>query len=266
MCHLRKMTVFFVVLFILGLQPFCGTGKAPFGLDRMQVCQSVWAAAPESEDDQEEDDTLPESASPYWAPDPLEPLNRFFFAFNDKVYFWFWKPLAQIYGIFIPPGIRTGVTNAFQNIKFPSRFVNCILQGKFRSAGIEAERFLINSTLGLGGFFEFAGPQFNLSPQDEDTGQTLAHYGMKPVMYLVIPILGPSTLRDGIGLVGDTFLNPMYYIPQELWVGFAMRGGVIVNNLSFRIGEYEDFKEAALDPYISMRQAFFQYRYNELLK
>jgi phospholipid-binding lipoprotein MlaA len=202
-----------------------------------------------------------------FAPDPLEPLNRVIFQFNDKVYFWFLKPVSQVYGIFIPPGLRTCIRNGFDNLRFPTRFVNNVLQGKFKAAGIETGRFVINSTLGFAGFFEIAARDFCLPPPaDEDTGQTLGFYGMKPYLYIVLPILGPSTLRDSLGLAGDTFLNPLYYLPRDLWVGFAIRGGIIVNNTSLRIGEYEDFKEAALDPYASMRQAFLQYRQNEILR
>ena len=89
---------------------------------------------------------------------------------------------------------------------------------------------------------------------------------MKPYLYIVLPILGPRRFGTRFGLAGDAFLNPLFYLPQDLWVGVAIRGGIIVNNTSLRIGEYEDFKEAALDPYASMRQAYMQYRQNEILK
>jgi phospholipid-binding lipoprotein MlaA len=215
----------------------------------------------------EEPEPFAEATRGEYAPDPLERLNRGIFYFNDKVYFWFLKPVSQIYGVFIPPGLRTCIRNGFDNLKFPTRFVNNVLQGKFKAAGIETGRFLINSTFGFAGFFEIAARDFCLPPPvDEDTGQTLGFYGMKPYLYIVLPILGPSTLRDSLGLAGDAFLNPLFYLPQDLWVGFAIRGGIIVNNTSLRIGEYEDFKEAALDPYASMRQAYMQYRQNEILK
>jgi phospholipid-binding lipoprotein MlaA len=215
----------------------------------------------------EEPEPFAETAKVEYAPDPLERLNRGIFYFNDKVYFWFLKPVSQIYGIFIPPGLRTCIRNGFDNLKFPTRFVNNVLQGKFKAAGIETGRFLINSTLGFAGFFEIAGRDFCLPPPvDEETGQTLGFYGMKPYLYIVLPLLGPSTLRDSLGLAGDAFLNPLFYVPQHLWVGVAIRGGIIVNNTSLRIGEYEDFKAAAIDPYASMRQAYIQYRQNEILK
>jgi phospholipid-binding lipoprotein MlaA len=265
MKHWRIPTIALIFLLVLETLP-CLTGPWPPALPA-GFHSFAWAATTsEGYSYLEESEPFSDQSSTESVPDPLEFWNRGVFAFNDKVYFWFLKPVSQLYGIFIPPGIRTGIRNGFENVKFPVRFVNCLLQGKFRSASVETGRFLINSTIGMGGFFEVASRDFDLHPQFEDTGQTLAFYGMKPLMYVVWPILGPSTMRDSIGLGADTFLNPMYYLPSELWVGFAMRGGVIINNLSFRIGEYEDFKAAALDPYASMRQAYLQYRYNEILQ
>jgi phospholipid-binding lipoprotein MlaA len=224
-----------------------------------------------SMENEEEAEPFKEASKVEYAPDPLEPMNRAFFVFNDKLYFWFLKPVSQIYGIFIPPGIRTCIKNGFDNLRFPTRFVNNVLQGKFKAAGIETGRFLINSTFGFAGFFEAAGRDFALPPPpDEDTGQTLGFYGLKPGFYLVIPVLGPSSLRDGFGLAGDTFLNPLYYLPYftslGMWDTVGIRAGMVVNNASLRIGEYEDFKKAALDPYASMRQAYLQNRQNEILK
>jgi phospholipid-binding lipoprotein MlaA len=219
------------------------------------------------DEDYEDIELAAEASTTEYAPDPLERMNRAFFQFNDKLYFWFLKPVSQVYGTFIPPGLRTCIRNGFDNLRFPTRFVNNVLQGKFKAAGIETGRFVINSTLGFAGFFEIAARDFDLSPPaDEDTGQTLGFYGLKPGFYMVWPVFGPSTVRDSFGLAGDGFLNPLYWIPGELWLGAAIRGGIIVNNTSLRIGDYEDFKKAALDPYVSMRQAYLQYRENDILK
>jgi phospholipid-binding lipoprotein MlaA len=202
-----------------------------------------------------------------YAPDPLEGLNRVLFHFNDKLYFWLLKPVSQIYGIFIPPGVRVCIRNGFDNLKYPTRFVNNVFQGKFKAAGIETARFVINSTLGLAGLFEMASREFNLAPPaDEDTGQTLAFFGLKPGFYIVWPVLGPSTVRDSVGLGGDTLLNPLFWVPRDFWIGAVIRGGILVNNTSLRIGDYEEFKKAALDPYVSMRQAYLQYRDNEIFR
>ncbi len=105
-------------------------------------------------ENEEDAEPFAEASRTEYAPDPLEPLNRVAFQFNDKFYFWLLKPVSQIYGIFIPPGLRVCIRNGFDNLRFPSRFVNNVLQGKFKAAGIETGRFLINSTLGFAGFLK----------------------------------------------------------------------------------------------------------------
>lgn len=223
------------------------------------------AAAVGGENDEDFDPFAAETSKTEYAPDPLERMNRAFFLFNDKLYFWFLKPAAQVYGTFIPPGLRTCIRNGFENLRFPCRFVNNALQGKFRAAGIETGRFLINSTLGFAGFFEIAGRDFDLAPPpEEDTGQTFGFYGLKPGFYIVWPVFGPSTVRDTFGLAGDTALHPLFWLPEHYWVSAAIKAGQTVNDTSLRIGEYEDFKKAALDPYVSMRQAYLQNRENEI--
>ena len=231
--------------------------------------QEMAFGAPETTiaEDEEEPEPFKTDVKHEDAHDPLEKMNRAIFVFNDKFYFWFLKPVAQIYGVFAPPGVRTCIKNGFENLRFPTRFLNNLLQGKFKAAGIETGRFLINSTMGFGGLFEIASLHFDLNPPPtEDTGQTLGFYGLKPGFYLVLPFWGPSSLRDGFGLAGDAALSPLFYIPGELWMGVVLRAGESMNNTSLKIGEYEDFKKAALDPYVSMRQAWLQYRKNEIQK
>jgi len=196
--------------------------------------------------------------------DPLEGLNRGIFKFNDKLYFWFLKPVSSAYATVTPQGIRVAVRNAFHNVAMPIRFVNCALQGKGRAMGTELARFVINSALGLGGLIDFASREYNLNPHDEDTGQTLGVYGMKPVLYIVWPVFGPSSVRDTLGMAGDYFLNPLYYLSPDYYVSAALKAGKTVNDTSLRLGEYEDFKKSALDPYISMRDAYLQYRADEI--
>ena len=237
------------------------------GLSSLANAASPSVAPAENQENDEEFEPFAETTKIEYAPDPLESMNRVFFQVNDKLYFWFLKPVSQIYGTFIPPGIRICIRNGFDTLRHPSRFVNNVLQGKFKAASIETGRFIINSTLGFAGFFEMASREFDLHPPaDEDTGQTLGFYGLKPGFYIVWPVFGPSTVRDSIGLGGDAVLNPLWWIPHDLWVSAVIRTGIIVNNTSLRIGEYEDFKKAAMDPYASMRQAYLQYRENDILK
>ncbi|MGV8074518.1 MAG: VacJ family lipoprotein [Syntrophobacteraceae bacterium] len=193
--------------------------------------------------------------------DPLEPLNRVFFKFNDKLYFWFMKPLAKTYAAIVPEGLRIGIRNAFDNVLFPVRLVNNALQGKFAQAGGEVARFVINSTIGFVGMVDVANRDFGLPPHDEDLGQTFGHYGMKPVIYLDLPFLGPSSLRDSIGSIGDTALDPIFWATyNDLPAGAGVRVGKAMNNTSLMIGEYEDLKKSALDPYIALRDAYLQNR------
>ena len=198
--------------------------------------------------------------------DPLYYFNKGMYHFNDKLYFWLLKPLAKGYKAITPDIFREGVSNFFYNLMMPIRFVNCILQGKGNAAANEFTRFVINSTIGVLGLGDPASqyPLLNLS-DDEDLGQTFAKYGIGNGFFLVWPILGPSTLRDFIGWMGDAYLNPITYIdPFE--AELAVRGFNLVNKTSFHIGEYEALKEASVDPYVAMRNSYLQYREQKIRK
>jgi len=195
--------------------------------------------------------------------DPLEGLNRIMFGINDILYFWVAKPVTQVYKGVVPEPVRISVDNFFHNLTTPIRFVNCHLQGKVYSADIELKRFLINTTSGILGFGDPARDKKGLEPVEEDLGQTLAVHGFGNGFYMVLPLLGPSTLRDSLGLVGDQFLNPVRYVePWEVSIGIS--GARAVNEDSFHIGEYETFKSSAIDPYVAMRQAYIQYRTKQI--
>jgi phospholipid-binding lipoprotein MlaA len=195
-------------------------------------------------------------------PDPVEPMNRAFFKFNDKLYFWVLKPVASGYKAIVPEDARIGVRNFFSNLSTPVRLVNCLLQAKFKGAGNEVFRFLLNSTFGLAGFLDLAKRDFNVEKEDRDFGQTLGVWGMGPSFYLNWPILGPSSPRDTIGFIGDLAFDPRTYVFNAPWnyVAAGAKPMEAINNTSFMIGEYEDFKKAALDPYVAMRNAYFQHR------
>jgi len=191
--------------------------------------------------------------------DPVAPLNRAMFYFNDKLYFWVLKPVAKGYKYVVPTPVRVGVKNFFYNLITPVRLANCVLQGKFRSAGVEIQRFVINSTAGMLGFADLAQNNPDLTAGEEDLGQTFGTYGVGNGFYIVWPFLGPSTLRDTVGMAGDLFLNPAHYVqPAEAALGITAYEKV--NNTSFHIGDYEAIKEASLDPYSAIRDAYVQYR------
>ncbi|MBF0229518.1 MAG: VacJ family lipoprotein [Desulfamplus sp.] len=191
--------------------------------------------------------------------DPLYWFNYAMFSFNDKLYFWVLKPVAQGYKFITPTKLRNGLKNFFHNTLFPVRFVNNILQGKGEQALLEAQSFVINT---VGGGLGFATPSdyiFGIKSYEEDMGQTLGQYSLKEGFYLVLPLIGPSTLRDTVGFAGDFFLSPTSYIEStELAAGVGALEQV--NGVSFRIGDYESLKKAALDPYVALKDAYIQMR------
>ncbi len=191
--------------------------------------------------------------------DPLYPFNKAMYHVNDKFYFWILKPVAQGYRAIVPEDVRLSVGNLFDHISTPIRFVNNLLQMRIRDAGKELVRFLYNSTAGVCGLVDAAKTDIGLGQQDEDLGQTFGRYGVGHGIYLVLPFLGPSSLRDAAGRAGDRFLNPVHYVdPAEASVGITVYDKV--NETSFRIGDYEDLKKSAIDPYVSLRDAYLQYR------
>lgn len=195
--------------------------------------------------------------------DPLEPFNRVMFVFNDKLYFWVMKPVAQGYSFVVPEPARVAVGRFFANIFTPIRLVNSVLQLKFRHAGTELTRFAINSTVGILGFTDPARDHWGIYTHEEDFGQTIGRYGSGPGFFITWPILGPSSARDTIGLVGDTFLNPFTYLfAAEPVAGMAVKGYEVVNTTSLNIGVYEDLKKDAIDPYTFLRDAYHQHREN----
>jgi phospholipid-binding lipoprotein MlaA len=216
-------------------------------------------------DDEPEADFFDEGDEPVAAmpeplvADPLAPFNRAMFVVNDKLYFWCLKPLARGYRAVTPSFFRTGVKNAFHNIAMPIRFVSNVLQGKIKGAGTELTRFVVNTTVGVAGLWDPAEHWLELKPYEEDLGQTLGVYGVGNGFYIVWPFLGPSTLRDSVGMAGDMFLDPLYYVdPNELSYGLSALK--LINNTTFRLGDYEAVKAASLDPYVMIRDFYIHHR------
>ena len=201
-------------------------------------------------------------------PDPIEGVNRAFFTFNDRLYFWALKPVASGYKAVAPELVRVCVRNFFSHVTTPVRLVNCLFQADVKCAGIETTRFLLNTAFGFAGFFDSAKTGFNLEKQDRDFGQTLGIWGMGPVFYIDLPIIGPSSLRDFLGYAVDVSLDPRTYLAiYFVTLGYANTGGWIldkVNEASLSLGQYEDFKKAALDPYIALREAYSQNRQSKI--
>lgn len=203
----------------------------------------------------EDDDQLD-----YMVADPLEGFNRVMFHVNDKLYFWAVKPIAKGYGAVVPEPARVGLKNFIYNLKAPVRIINNILQGKGQGAEAEVARFLYNTTVGVLGFGNPARKHAGLDPPDVDLGQTLGRWGFGPGFFLMIPAIGPSTLRDTAGMVGDFYLNPINYYVDSFAISFAIWAGTSINDVSLRIGDYETLKNAALDPYQAFRNGYMQLR------
>jgi phospholipid-binding lipoprotein MlaA len=205
------------------------------------------------------EDPFGEATPPPSIADPLEPVNRVLFVVNDKAYFWVLKPVAQGYRAVVPEFLRISVRNFFSNIAMPIRFVNNLLQGKIRNSGVELLRFTLNTALGFGGLFDPAKDDYSLEPRQEDLGQTFGRYGLGHGLYIVLPLLGPSSLRDATGLFGDSFLDPVNYVSDSEYV-IGAKALKAENEISLTIGEYEDLKKSAIDPYVAIRDAYSQYR------
>jgi len=155
--------------------------------------------------------------------------------------------------------VRVSVGNFFSNLAAPIRVVNNSLQGKIGPAGGELMRFIINTTVGIGGLFDPATRYAAIPESDEDFGQTLGRYGIGAGPYLVLPLVGPSNARDGLGWAVDLFLDPLPYLASgvEYW---AAKGTNIVNTVSLDKDTYEGIKRDALDPYLFVRDAYAQHR------
>ena len=205
--------------------------------------------------------------------DPFAGFNRAMFVFNDKLYFWVLKPVASGYRVVVPTPVRVSVKDFFFNLLGPVRLVNCLFQGKWRSAEGEFCRFVVNTTAGCLGLLNVVRDKPSFNPPEEDFGQTLGHYRVGNGFYIIWPLFGPSTLRDSVGSVGDWALNPVSFMQLvnvdagELTstttnvIAYSVR---VVNDTAFRIGDYETLKNSALDPYEAFRNAYIQNRLSKI--
>jgi len=206
--------------------------------------------------------------------DPWERLNHTTFRFNDSLTIHAVKPIAHGYEHIVPQTVRTSLSNFFDNLDFPIRFGNDVLQGRFVRSGQEAGKFLVNSTVGVGGLFRISDHVSSLADvPPEDFGLTLGHWGVSTGPYLVVPLLGPTTVRDLTGYAGDFALNPLnwYLIFSNHRlisnaVGYSISASRFVVRSPGAVRTYEQMKEAAVDPYISVRQAYLSHRAAQLEK
>ena len=192
--------------------------------------------------------------------DPLEPLNRGIYTFNEGLDTVIMKPLAEVYRGVIPQIVRTGISNVFSNLNDVIVALNNLLQGKLTNAASDVARIMVNSTVGVLGVIDVAS-KAGLEKHDEDFGQTLGYWGVGDGPYLVLPLLGPRTLRDSAGLIVDYRADPVTYIDpsHDRNIATATR---IVSRREELLGASKVLDIAALDPYEFLRDAYLQRRRN----
>ncbi len=188
-------------------------------------------------------------------PDPIQGFNRGMFTFNDKMYYYALRPTAKGMAFVMPKQSRVCLKNFFYNIFMPKRALNCLFQGRGADLGVELWRFIINSTAGIGGLFDPASSIFVLPTYPEDTGLTFGNYGAGPGFYLTIPVLGPSSGRDGTGSIFDFAMDPLTYVGIP---GIRLLEGII--KISLDPDAYDEIKAASLDPYVAIRNGYLQNR------
>jgi ABC-type transporter lipoprotein component MlaA len=199
---------------------------------------------------------LPESV-----PDPIEPFNRMMWDFNQAAMKDVVKPSAKVYRFIVRRPLRSGIGNFGKNITYPDRLINNLLQSKWTGARDETYRFLCNTILGVGGLFD-VGTYWKIPRSNRDFGQTFAYWGWKPNVYLMIPFIGPSNERDGLGLLGDAAVNPLtYFDPPYSYASY----GFNYNNLTDSVDEYVRLTESEMDPYSVLQYAWTFARENQVV-
>lgn len=207
--------------------------------------------------DEDDDDTETEIF------DPIEGTNRAVLDFNGGVERVLWKPLSTAFRFILPGPLLTGLSNLLWNIDTPAILVNDLLQGRPVDASRVLGRFLVNTTVGLGGLFDPAA-SIGLERHESDFGQTLGRWGIPPGPYLIVPFVGPATVRDGFGGVADALMNPLTYV---IGPGGSIVLGVVFLNFGKGIAvqeryrrELELLKEGSVDYYAALRSLYLQSR------
>jgi len=196
--------------------------------------------------------------------DPWERFNEKVFEFNRQTDRFVLKPVAKVYNVIVPEPFQLLIANGFDNISFVPRMVNSLLQAKWGGATRELSRFVINSTLGIGGLFD-AAKWWGIEKSREDFGQTLGVWGVSPGPYLVVPFMEPMTVRDGIGRGVDSLMNPLSYFVPFVWTGISLKLGDIINDRALNLDLFQGFEESVVDLYSAVRHGYLRRR-EQLIK
>ena len=193
--------------------------------------------------------------------DPFESVNRSVFGFNQRVDRRVLVPTINVYRAVVPQFGRSRMRDFIDNIKTPVWFVNEVLQGDFDGAGIQATRFTLNTTVGVAGLFDVAAHGADLKKDDEDFGQTLGRWGVGDGAYVVLPFLGPSSLRDAAGRGVDNYLSPWTFVQFENDVAYRVTYSVVdVVDIREQVDQVIRATNLAPDPYIQQRSVYVQLR------
>jgi phospholipid-binding lipoprotein MlaA len=243
-------------------EPAAASVVAPVPSDRAVVPPP--APLPEVATDPKDDDDVMAQARGADAVeeeyDPWERFNEPMFSFNRNLDRYVLKPVAKVYNKIMPEPFQIMIANGFDNIAFVPRFVNNLLQAKWGGAGRELGRFLLNSTIGVGGLFDVAKDHWGIQKSREDFGQTLGVWGSGPGPYLILPFLEPLTVRDGIGKAVDGLMDPLSWLLPFIWDRFGMKAGEVLNDRSLNLDLFQGFEESVIDMYSAVRHAYLQRR------
>jgi len=242
----------------------CSTGHRQFQLSKKRfgaaaaafLCAlSLSACATGPRGDPPPDPTL--------APDPFEPFNRAMLSVNTGIEKVIARPIDTVYRGVTPKPARKGIANAVDNLSSPVTFLNDLLQGRPGRAGKTLVRFIVNSVIGIAGFFDVAKSD-GLPPHYEDFGQTLAVWGVKNGPYLVLPLIGPTTVRDGIGYGIDTVSDPLYWVLNNSTATYAIAGTETLIQYDNYREDLENLRKSSIDYYSAMRSAYLQRRQSDI--
>jgi len=245
-------------MFLLGTLVLLGPANCSASTPKSRISDGKSVASLASDDD------LDEYKNTEAIPDPIQSVNRGTFWVNHQLYRYILKPISRTYDNLVPKPVRTGVYNVCDNLEFPVRFVNDTLQWNLKRAGREAEKFGINSTVGLLGILRISDRFPSLADiPAADTGQTFAKWGIPHGCYVVLPFYGPKSIRDTVGLAGDYALSPIFWVSIWLtnipWIP-AVTAPDSVRSLHDKLSTYESLTNNSMDRYLAVRSAWVQYR------
>lgn len=192
--------------------------------------------------------------------DPIQGFNRVMFVGNDFMIMWFIRPVSRGYEYIIPLYLRERIGSIYDNTQMPRKVLSNLCRGRYEGAGMEFYRFLINTTVGIAGAYDPAYDWWELRAYPSDFGAAFADWGLKHGAYIVLPIQGSTSVRNGVGLIFDTATDPIFWVSWFLCplpVSLGVSGGLRVNGASLAIREYERMHFSSIDPYMTMRNYWY---------